>query len=348
MDIQRAIPSHCFERNVFKSLMHLASDLAIIAVLGYAATWISHPSLPSWSSYILWPMYWYAQGAVMTGVWVLAHECGHQSFSANELENNTFGTILHSLLLVPYHSWRITHGKHHNNTGSCADDEVFAPSTRDEMNDMLRETPLAQVIGIFLMLTVGWMPGYLVFGFTGPKKYRGQNVNHFSPTAAFFKPEEYPLIVQTDVAYFSVVGLLAYCVYSFGFGNVAYFYLIPWMVVNYHLVLITYLQHTDVFMPHFRGEEFSFLRGALCTVDRSFGPLLDHTFHHITDTHVCHHLFSKMPFYHAQEATEAIKKVLGPYYLKDETPIAKALYRSFSACQFIEEKGDIVFYKNKL
>jgi fatty acid desaturase len=69
-------------------------------------------------------------------------------------------------------------------------------------------------------------------------------------------------------------------------------------------------------MPHFRGKEFQWLRGALCTVDRSFGPLLDHCFHHITDTHVCHHLFSKMPFYHAQEATEAFKKVLGPYYLK--------------------------------
>ena len=81
-------------------------------------------------------------------------------------------------------------------------------------------------------------------------------------------------------------------------------------------MLITYLQHTDVYMPHFRGKEFQWLRGALCTVDRSFGPLLDHCFHHITDTHVCHHLFSKMPFYHAQEATEAFKKVLGPYYLK--------------------------------
>ena len=86
--------------------------------------------------------------------------------------------------------------------------------------------------------------------------------------------------------------------------------------------------------------------GALCTVDRSFGPILDHTFHHISDTHVCHHLFSKMPFYHAQEATECIRKVLGPYYMKDETPLIRALYRSYSACQFIEDDGDIVFYKN--
>ncbi len=131
-----------------------------------------------------------------------------------------------------------------------------------------------------------------------------------------------------------------------GFQNVAFYYLFPWMIVNVHLVLITYLQHTDVYVqlcvmcvcvcvcvcvpclirslhmpvgpagivvvdrvggfsyiPHFRAKEYTWLRGALCTVDRSFGPLLNWAFHHIHDTHVCHHLFSKMPFYHAEEAT---------------------------------------------
>ena len=115
--IRDAVPSHCFKRNLFTSLSHLASDLMIIACLGYAATWINNPALPAWSSYVLWPLYWYWQGAVMTGVWVLAHECGHQSFSESELANNIVGTICHSLLLVPYHSWRITHSKHHANTG---------------------------------------------------------------------------------------------------------------------------------------------------------------------------------------------------------------------------------------
>jgi omega-6 fatty acid desaturase / acyl-lipid omega-6 desaturase (Delta-12 desaturase) len=42
---------------------------------------------------------------------------------------------------------------------------------------------------------------------------------------------------------------------------VSAYYLIPYMIANYHLVLITYLQHTDVFMPHFRGAEWSWLRG---------------------------------------------------------------------------------------
>ena len=163
-DIRDAIPSHCFQRNLYTSLSHLASDVAIVSVLAYLASWIGHPALPAWSQYVLWPLYWYAQGAVCTGVWVLAHECGHQSFSESELANNIVGTVCHSLLLVPYHSWRITHGKHHNNTGSCENDEVFAPATRsDWANEMLRETPIAQAWGIFVMLSVGWMPGYLVF-----------------------------------------------------------------------------------------------------------------------------------------------------------------------------------------
>ncbi len=148
---------------------------------------------------------------------MLSHECGHQSFSESELANNIVGTICHSLLLVPYHSWRITHGRHHNNTGSCENDEVFAPSTRSDWgSEMLRETPIAQAWGIIIMLTVGWMPGYLVFNATGPKKYRGKNVNHFSPTAAFFSPEEYWMIVQTDIAFFASVGVLICAIATFG------------------------------------------------------------------------------------------------------------------------------------
>lgn len=246
--IRDAIPAHCFQRNLYISLTHLASDLATVAVLAYCATWISSPNTPIWSSYVLWPLYWYAQGAVLTGVWVLAHECGHQSFSESELANNIVGTICHSLLLVPYHAWRITHGKHHNNTGSCENDEVFAPSTRaDWAKDLLRDTPFAQGLGLVIMLTVGkhraaqflsqkkitviltsqlttrhdiynvgWMPGYLIMNMTGPKKYRGKNANHFSPTAAFFKPEEYWLIVQTNVAFFMAASLISFCIYTFG------------------------------------------------------------------------------------------------------------------------------------
>ena len=59
-------------------------------------------------------------------------------------------------------------------------------------------------------------------------------------------------------------------------------------------------QHTHPALPHYVDGEWEWLRGALATVDRSYGRVLDAVFHHITDTHVAHHLFPQMPHYHAQ------------------------------------------------
>jgi omega-6 fatty acid desaturase (delta-12 desaturase) len=82
-------------------------------------------------------------------------------------------------------------------------------------------------------------------------------------------------------------------------------------------------------VPHYRGEEWTFLRGALSTIDRDYG-ILNHFHHHIADTHIAHHIFSTMPHYHAQEATAVLKQVLGKYYAYDDTFFLKALYQCWS------------------
>ncbi|CBJ49159.1 Fatty acid desaturase [Ectocarpus siliculosus] len=354
-DVQKAVPRHCFKRNLATSATHLASDLIMVATFGYLATFISGGAIPAWAGWLLWPTYWFVQGTQMTGVWVLAHECGHQSFSESKTINNLVGLVCHSALLVPYHSWRITHAKHHNNTGSCTNDEVFCPPVRtdngksptaeEDMAELVHEAPLVQMFWIIFMLVLGWMPGYLCFNATGPSKYNGLAKSHFNPWAKMFEERDRMDIVTSDLGFFVAVAGICYAVHALGFLTVAKFYLVPYMVTNAYLVLITYLQHTDVFMPHFRGSEWDWFRGALCTVDRTFGPVIDHVIHHIADTHVCHHLFSKMPFYHAQEATEHIRAFLGDYHLSDTTPIPKALWRSFTCCTHVEDVGHTVFYQ---
>ncbi|CAM9943724.1 unnamed protein product [Laminaria digitata] len=175
------------------SAYHLASDLVLVATFGYLATFISGGAIPAWAGYMLWPIYWFVQGTQMTGVWVLAHECGHQSFSESKTINNLVGLVCHSALLVPYHSWRITHARHHNNTGSCSNDEVFCPTPRtscgksatseEDIGELVHEAPLVQMFWIVFMLVLGWMPGYLCFNATGPSKYKGFAKSHFNPWA---------------------------------------------------------------------------------------------------------------------------------------------------------------------
>ena len=53
--------------------------------------------------------------------------------------------------------------------------------------------------------------------------------------------------------------------------------------VQVALTLILVRRHPA--LPHFAAGEWDWLRGALSTVDRSYG-FLDHFFHHIADTHV--------------------------------------------------------------
>lgn len=104
--LRRAIPDHCFVRSTAKSFVYLFSDLLMAAALYYCSTWIDHPSVPRPLAYaVLWPMYWFWQGVVCTGIWVISHECGHGAFSDHKWLNDAVGLTFHSALLVPYFSW---------------------------------------------------------------------------------------------------------------------------------------------------------------------------------------------------------------------------------------------------
>lgn len=368
--IRDAVPAHCFQRSLLTSLKHLSLDLVMIASMGIAIHWIDTHAVDKLGvprfliSFVMWPLYWWFQGAVMTGVWVLAHECGHQSFSPWKAVNDAFGLVLHSALLVPYHSWRITHGQHHKKTNHMTGDQVFVPSTREKYNathgisvpsdtgvrryrlslqEAIEETPLGDLFGIFQMWTFGWW-AYLSYNVAG-QDY-GKGAHHYNPTAPMFSEREYWDIVISDVFIGIALVSMGASIKTFGLANYIYYYFIPYMIVNMWLVTITYLQHSDPAIPHYTPKEFSFVRGALCSIDRDYG-IYNVLHHHIGDTHVVHHLFSQMPFYHAQEATEAVKKVLGEYYYHDPTPVFQALRRSWAYCKFIDEKdGDIMLYRN--
>ncbi|CAH0480165.1 unnamed protein product [Peronospora belbahrii] len=348
-ELRAAIPKHCFERSFLTSSYYLMTNLGICTGLFYLASYVDQLGL---IAYILWPIYWFFQGSYLTGLWVIAHECGHQAYCSSEMINNTIGLILHSALLVPYHSWRISHRQHHSNTGSCEHDEVFVPSTRSAISttwdETLEDSPCYQLYRILYMLIVGWMPGYLFFNATGPTKYWGKARSHFNPYSAIYSDRERWMIVLSDVSLVLMLSILVVLVQTFSFYMMLKFYIVPYFIVNAYLVLITFLQHTDTYIPHFRESEWNWLRGAMCTVDRSFGSYLDSVVHHIVDTHVCHHVFSKMPFYHCEEATKAIKPLLGKFYLKDTTSVPLAVWRAYTHCKFVEDNGNIVFYKNKL
>jgi len=189
-------------------------------------------------------------------------------------------------------------------------------------------------------------PVYLTTNYSG-RDYAGQKTSHFHPSSPIFKPHEFWDIIVSDIGIFLVLAICGWASYVYSPLAVFKYYVMPYLVVNAWISTITYLQHTSSYLPHYRDNVWNFQRGAALTIDRSYGRLLNHMFHHLPDSHVAHHFFPMIPHYHAVEATKHVKKVLGKYYFLDNTPIWTALLQTTRECKLVEDNGDVVFYKKE-
>jgi len=60
-------------------------------------------------------------------------------------------------------------------------------------------------------------------------------------------------------------------------------------------------------VPHYDATAWTWLKGALGTIDRKYPDFIDALHHYIGTTHVLHHLFSDIPHYNAKEANIYLK-----------------------------------------
>ncbi|KDN50697.1 hypothetical protein RSAG8_01195, partial [Rhizoctonia solani AG-8 WAC10335] len=233
-EIRDAIPARLFVRNAARSTIYLARDLILAAALWKAASLIDpyfnhlgeagilRRSFSEGFRWTAWMAYWWFQGLVFTGLWVIGHECGHGAFSSSRALCDSIGFVLHTALWTPYFSW------HHSNHASMERDEVYVPSARAELNIPSAPNP-----------EIDWDE---IFGDT--------------PIYTLFR-----LIRQQ---------LLAFPAY---------------LLMN------------------------------------------------VSD--------------HGAEATLYLSAFLGDHYMRSSEPVFQALWNTYNECQFVEDEGDILFYRNK-
>eukprot|EP01036_Dinobryon_divergens_P027748 gene27748-36570_t len=341
-------------RSTTRSLGFAALDVLTVsacaaaghALFPLAATlWQSGAILPSIAAASMWLLYSIVTGTAAVGMWVTAHECGHGAFSDNRILQTCVGYVFHSFLLVPYFSWQRSHAVHHANTNHISDGETHVPPILEEPStdkqrlvQMIGTTfgePLFGFLQLVAHLLVGW-PAYLLFGATGGPS-RGIT-NHFVPIQVSKNPGAAPLkqlfpssshklgVLFSDIGVGAVLlGLYGLSV-KFGFGTVFAAYGGPLLVVNAWLVALTWLQHTDVDVPHLPAEGYSFIKGALHTIDRPYDKLL----------------WGTIPHYEAVRVTESFKKAFPENYLYESTPIHKALWRVATSCYGVEARSETV------
>ncbi|KAJ6561601.1 delta-12 fatty acid desaturase [Mycena capillaripes] len=367
-DIYAAVPKHLFHKSTVAGLYYYGRDISFICVAYKLGTMIEPfsmnlpevygfgPTITFIFRWLLWVTYWHWQGVIMAGLWTLAHEAGHGTLSDHNWVNHVIGYTSHTV-------YNDTETSDQKKTMSLEDDENYVPRTRSDFglppagqahitdyHDIFEETPIYALLRLVLMQAVG-LQAYLMVNALGSPKYpAGTNVStrtKWNHGFGYWPGSHGLLLVQFGS--------------HFGFEALLKLYFIPYMVSDHGfpfslqpilfypgIVALTFLHHSDPTIPHYRRQEWSFFRGAMSTVDR---PLLGWAgrffLKNVSHDHIAHHLFSSIPFYNQPKVTEHIKPVLKNQYNYDSTNTFRALYRSFTQCIFIEDEGDIVFYKNK-
>ena len=245
-EILDAIPPHCFHSSTLLSIAYILRDFLLITTLILLATQI--PRIPSFAIRTLtWALYTFIQGLFFTGVWELAHECGHGALSPSKRISNMLGLTLHSLLLVPYHSWRFTHAQHHKATNNLDRDIAFVPTlksaylaqrqTHSKAWEMVEDTPIVALVTLFFHQLIAW-PIYLsINNFALERmartKWWKRSHFYFGGDGPNFRPENTKDVIVSDMGLFLMGIALWGATRCFGRWNVMAFYGIPWLWTNH-------------------------------------------------------------------------------------------------------------------
>merc|ERR1711991_446794 len=296
--IRDAVPARCFERSALRSGYYAARDLFFACLLWFlVAPLIDRVQLGgvlgASLKVVLWVLFGAAQGTILTGVWVVAHEAGHGAFSPSDTINNVVGTILHTFLLVPFFSWKFTHAAHHGATNHMRKDQVFVPHTRQEsvaagyesLYALLEDTPLLNFFYAARMFLIGW-PMYLLINVSGQEA--DSFSSHFLSKSRIFNKDQRFWVTVSNWALVGWLGVLSIYINRMGAAHFVTRYLLPYMGVNFWLIFYTYMQHTDQRIPHYEPDEWNFVRGALCTIDRPYHAF-DFFHHEIGTSHAERH-----------------------------------------------------------
>lgn len=154
--------------------------------------------------------------------------------------------------MTPYFSWQSTHRRHHIYANNLAKDHNYAPPQKDRYaslmdidiehtEEMTEDSPIYTFMRIVLQQIVGF-PWYLTANITAtqgslanknpPSKYPLGN-SHFLPTSALFRPEEWHLILASNIGIGLALIVLWYARTEIGLEAVALLYVMPYIWVNH-------------------------------------------------------------------------------------------------------------------
>lgn len=286
-NVIKSLPKECFQKDSRKAWRQVVLSLAAVAV-GYGAIALS--------PLVLLPAAWFFTGTALTGLFVIAHDCGHRSFARQRWVNDLVGHVLLLPLIYPFHSWRLLHDHHHKTTNQVAIDNAWQPWT---VEDYLSAPKFIQGGYRILRQRLWWISSIV--------HWAGL---HFD--ASNVAPRHRP---QVKLSVAVVVGFAALffptLIWVTGWWGLVKFWLMPWLGYHFWMSTFTLVHHTLPDIQFRPVEEWDAYEAQVeGTVHCSYSRWVEILCHDI-NVHVPHHVSTAIPAYNLRLAHRHLKQQWG-------------------------------------
>jgi acyl-lipid omega-6 desaturase (Delta-12 desaturase) len=318
--IIRKIPKGCLFPKGGRSFSYLVRDFVMLIVLVYAVLLVD--------SWLLGPLLAILVGFCLGGLFVLGHDCGHRSFHKSEIVNNFVGHLTTSVVLWPFHVWRLDHDIHHKFTCHIDKDSAWRPITFKMYNRMprlLRMIYLATRSEFFFL-------GSIYTTYTNIKE--GLNCKN---SRRFPESETKNIRFSLWVILFVGLTTLGLAFWSAKVYGLVCLFLIPQLVFHSLLSMFTFFHHTTPDRQFLSRHEWSRERAQLLGSLHVRYPKFLEFFVHDINWHVPHHVCVGIPHYHLRHAHQALWEAY-PGLLHERRFGLKLIREVTSKCHFVKSK----------
>ena len=317
--IIKSIPRHCLRPNTWRSAMYLLRDISLVILTAGLILKANNWMLALPLSLLL--------GLVLTGLFVVAHDAGHRSFSTSLLVNNIVGEILSALLIWPFHVWRLSHDTHHRYTHHISKEIAWRPFSQAKLDRLGTSTRLMYLWTRTWAYFVGSIFFAIYFVRDG---LRGLQSRHF-------RRDDLKLIFGSIGFTTLVTGAVVYTIWrSAGWYGITFLFVIPQLTFQFWMSSFTFFHHTHPESPFMDESTWDPGKAQLgSTIHMRYPAWIDWLTHDIS-WHVPHHVCVGIPHYHLREAHRALKQAY-PVIVKEETFSIAYIKRVIAECQVAGE-----------
>lgn len=288
-DIIKTLPRECFQKDRRKAWSSVL--MSILAVgLGYLGIAI----LP----WFLLPLAWIFTGTALTGLFVIAHDCGHRSFAKRRWVNDWVGHILMLPLIYPFHSWRILHNHHHVHTNKLLVDNAWHPWLPEAYAEA---HPFIQGFYRALRGRFWWLASIthwvaIHFDLSQFSKRDQGKVKVSIAAVIIFASVFFPTLILTT-----------------GIWGFIKFWLLPWLGYHFWMSTFTLVHHTDSNIHFHPAQTWNAAQAQLAGTVHCTYPRWIETLCHDINVHVPHHISVAIPAYNLRMAHKSLMHNWGSY-----------------------------------